>query len=193
LCRGIPAAQIPTVDCNNYLGMKILIDYLVGLGHTRLAFIDAGWLGDIRERLDAFIKITSELGFKEAKDYIQTELNDYEGGYRAMQRLLACSPAPTAVCASDDVMALGALRALQDAGKQVPQDISLVGFDGIDLVRFVTPRLTTVRQPIETMSSQTLDLLLNLIAHNNLDSLSYYIQAAPELIVGESTGPACLS
>ena len=193
LCRGIPAAQIPTVDCNNFLGMKLLIDHLVSLGHYRLAFINAGWLGDICERLTAFKKITSELGIQIPEEYIQSEPNDSEGGYRAMQRLLACSPTPTAVCASDDVMALGALKALQDAGKQVPGDISLAGFDDIDLARFVTPRLTTMRQPIEEMSSQALDFLMNLIAHKNLDIVSTYIQSTPELIIRESTGPARLS
>ncbi len=194
LCRGIPTVPIPSVDCNNQLGTKLLIDHLVDLGHERIAFIDGGWFGNIRERLEAFRLFTSERGFQIPEGYIQSETNDSEGGYRAMQRMLACSPAPTAVCASDDIMAIGALKALKDAGKRVPQDISLVGFDDIDMIRFVSPSLTTIRQPIEEISRQTIDILIRLITHkDNMEEIPNYLQIIPDLIVRESTGPAPLS
>lgn len=194
LCRGTPSANFSSVDCDSVVGMKLLLDHLVSLGHHRIAFIDGGWLGNIRERLKAFQQFTSEKGLQIPQEYIQSETNDSEGGYCAMQRLLDCTLPPTAVCASDDVMALGALKAINDAGKRVPQDISLTGFDDIDMVSFLTPGLTTIRQPIEEMSHRTIELLMQLITHqNNIEEAPNYFQITPDLIIRDSTGPAPLS
>jgi LacI family transcriptional regulator len=106
-----------------------------------------------------------------------------------MQRLLILAERPTAVLASDDIIALGALKAAHDLGLRVPQDISITGFDGIDLTRYVSPALTTVRQPIEEMSRQALRLLLEIVAGEALES-EQVIRIQPELVVRQSTGPA---
>jgi LacI family transcriptional regulator len=84
---------------------------------------------------------------------------------------------------------MGALKATIEAGLSVPQDISITGFDGIDLARYVSPGLTTVRQPIEEMSHQALTLLLEIIAGEILE-IEQLIRIRPELVVRESTGPA---
>jgi LacI family transcriptional regulator len=189
LCRGSQFVSVPTVNCDNRGGMRLLLDLLYELGHRRLAFIDGGWLGDIRERREAFLDYLSERNLTLSPEWIQAEVNDSDGGYRVMRALLNLSPRPTAVAASDDVMAIGALKAAADAGLRVPADISIVGFDDIEMVRFVSPSLTTVRQPIEEMCRRAIQLLLDMIDGQVIPDDEMLVQTPPELIVRESTGP----
>jgi LacI family transcriptional regulator len=89
--------------------------------------------------------------------------------------------------AADDIIAIGALKAAQEAGLHIPEQVSLTGFDGIEITQFVSPGLTTVRQPIEVMSQIALKRLLDLIAGKEAnEEVSIHVQ--PELIVRQSTG-----
>lgn len=98
----------------------------------------------------------------EARQY-ETARFDLPGGYAAMERLLDKLPGMTAVFAMSDVQALGALRALHDRGLRVPEDISVVGFDGIELGRFAVPQLATVRQDAQRLAERSVDLLIHQI------------------------------
>ena len=84
-------------------------------------------------------------------------------GYRAMQRLLDRMPDLTAVFAMADVLAVGAIRAIQDRGLRVPEDVSVVGFDGIELGSYLTPRLATIRQNRERIADRSVEILLRQI------------------------------
>jgi DNA-binding LacI/PurR family transcriptional regulator len=187
LCRGRQATMIPTVNCDNEVGIQMLMEHLCSLGHRRLMFIDGGWLGDIRERRRVFLnyQCDEELSLS----WIQAERNDAFGGYAAMVELLSIVPRPTAVVASDDIMAIGALKAAHEAGLRVPEDISLAGFDDIILGRFSCPSLTTVRQPIELMGRKAIQLLLELIEGHEIPKEDLLTEITPELVVRESTGP----
>lgn len=187
LCRGSARAAIPTINTNNSQGMRLVLDHLVGLGHRRLAFLDGGWLGDIRERRETFAAILADYNLELPDAWVQAEVNNSEGGYRAMQAVLALPERPTAVIASDDLMAIGALRAVTDAGLQVPRDISLVGFDDIIISRYLSPALTTVRQPVKEMCREALRIMLEMV--NGQDVAENLVQLSPKLIVRESTGP----
>ncbi len=187
LCRGNSPAAIPTVNTDNSQGMKLLVEHLISLGHRRLAFLDGGWLGDIRERREAFISTLADHNLDLPNMWIQAESNNAEGGYRAMQTLLALPERPSAVIASDDLMAIGALRAAKEAGLQVPRDISLTGFDDIVISHYFSPALTTVHQPVKDMCHKALDILLRLI--DGQDICEQLVQLPPQLIVRESTGP----
>lgn len=188
LCRGSSKTAIPTVNTDNRQGMKLVLDHLLGLGHRRLAFLDGGWLGDIRERRETFAALLADFGLALPEAWIQTEVNSSEGGYRAMQAILALPERPTTVIASDDLMAIGALRAAADAGLHVPGDLSLVGFDDIVVARYLSPALTTVRQPVKEMCRTALRIMLEAV--NGRPVMEMLIQLSPELIVRESTGPA---
>jgi LacI family transcriptional regulator len=190
LCRGRSRSAIPTVNLDNATGMGLLLEHLHGLGHRRLAFVSGGWLGDIGEREEAFRRFVQERDLPALPDYVQTETNSLEGGYRALQRLLALPTPPTAVLAADDVMAVGALKAAVEAGRRVPQDLSITGFDDIAMARFTHPALTTVHQPIETMSQRAMAKLLNLIANPEPADGGWTTTVMPELVVRASTGPA---
>jgi DNA-binding LacI/PurR family transcriptional regulator len=189
VCRGNARAEAITINSDNRAGMQALLDHLTCLGHRRLAFIDGGWAGDFKERRKVFIRYLNDKRLEIRPEWTVVDSDDPVGGYQAMQRLLSLTERPTAVLASDDIIALGALKAAHDLGLRVPQDISITGFDGIDLTRFVSPALTTVRQPIEEMSRQALQLLMAIIAGDALEN-EQVIRIQPELVLRQSTGPA---
>ena len=90
------------------------------------------------------------------------------------------------------LMALGALQAALDLGFRVPEDVSLVGFDDIEVARFVRPRLTTIRQPIEEMSHMMLNWINTMIQQKDTPIESRYIKIKPEIIIRDSTGPVAI-
>jgi DNA-binding LacI/PurR family transcriptional regulator len=177
VCRGPSPASLYTVNTDNYAGTYGLLNHLYDLGHRRFGFIDGGWLGDLRERREAFLSYIEERDLTLRPEWIQTQSNNAEGGYRAMRLLIESRERPTAVFAADDIMAIGVLKAVADAGLRVPDDFSVVGFDDIDLARFFCPALTTMRQPIDAMSERVLSLMLELI------------DDPPLLVARQSTGP----
>jgi LacI family transcriptional regulator len=112
-----------------------------------------------------------------------------EIGYKPMKTLLDKTRDFTAIFCFNDIAAIGAIRALKDAGFDVPGDVSVVGFDDIQSAAYTTPSLTTVRQPLMAMGKRGAQVLLERIA-NSEKAYPAEIVMAPELIVRESTGPA---
>jgi DNA-binding LacI/PurR family transcriptional regulator len=112
-----------------------------------------------------------------------------EGGRQAMTELLAHAPNLTAIFVLNDLMALGALDAARAAGRRVPSDLSIVGFDDIPFAALANPPLTTVGQPIRQLGEQAADLLLDVIEHGptNVTSAQPSVLMPNELIVREST------
>ncbi|MGD0730737.1 MAG: substrate-binding domain-containing protein, partial [Terracidiphilus sp.] len=111
-----------------------------------------------------------------------------EIGYKPMQALLEKTRGFTAVFCFNDISAIGAIRALKDAGLNVPADVSVIGFDDIPSAAFNTPSLTTVRQPLREMGRRGAQILLERIANRDRE-FPTEIVIAPELVVRESTGP----
>jgi DNA-binding LacI/PurR family transcriptional regulator len=190
LCRGHAPGSLYTVNSDNELGVRMLFEHLWSLGHRRIAYLDGGWLGDIRERRDAFLAVSAEKGVTPPNGSIRVVNSDMAGGKRGAVELLGLTERPTAIMASDDAMAIGALRAVLEAGLQVPGDVSIVGFDDIDASAYTVPALTTVRQSIDEMSRQALRLLIGLIATENRPEPGTLIRVKPELVVRESAGSA---
>jgi DNA-binding LacI/PurR family transcriptional regulator len=190
LCRGQSRSPIPTVNSDNVAGTKLILEHLYGLGHRRLAFISGGWLGDLRERQEAYRAFLESHHLPCPAEYVQSEVNSLDGGYRALQRLFELPTPPTAVLAADDVMAIGALKAAADHGLRVPGDLSLTGFDDIEMARFTRPSLTTVRQPVELMSRRATQWLIALIRSEDAPEGDWAAPILPELVVRASTGRA---
>ena len=113
-----------------------------------------------------------------------------EIGYEPMKALLAKTRNFTAIFCFNDIAAIGAIRALTDAGLSVPGDVSVVGFDDIQSAAFYTPSLTTVRQPLNEMGKRGARILLERIAKPEDKSLCAEVLIEPEFVVRESTGPA---
>jgi LacI family transcriptional regulator len=158
-----PDERVNYVDVDNVGGARMAVEHLIRLGHTRIATITGPLimahgedrLQGYRQALEAHRLPVDERLIVEG-DYTE------ESGSIGMQRLLAASP--TALFAASDVMAIGALKALREAGLRVPEDVALVGFDDLSIASAVVPALTTVRQPIEHLGSMAADLLLNSLA-----------------------------
>lgn len=133
---------------DNYGGARALAEHLLRRGYRRIAYITGSdYTSDNAERLRGLKDALAAHGLSLPESYVTQ--GDYyrESGYRAMVQLLEKSPSPEAVFAANDQMAIDAMLALRDRGLRVPEDIAVVGFDDIPLAGYVTPPLTTVRQP----------------------------------------------
>lgn len=156
-------SNLASVSTDDALAAETCIRYLVRHGHRRIGIL-GGVLGGADPssiRLAGCEKGFSACGisFDQERQYRAARFS-LESGYAAMEKLLVTLPEMTAVFAFSDAMAIGALRALRDHGKRVPEDISLVGYDGIELSRYSIPRLTTVRQEEHALAQRGVALLL---------------------------------
>jgi len=171
-----------TID--NHAVVRLAIGHLRDLGHTDIAMIVAPRdISVVEARVEAFLALTDGRGrlIPTGDDF------GLHGGYSAIVRLLDAGEAlPTAFFASNDMMAAGAMRALSERGLRIPQDISLVGMDDVPICSYLTPALTTVRQPLELLANAGIALLLSLIDDKPTDA---HVVLMPELVVRESTAP----
>ena len=123
------------------------------------------------------------VAFDKEKQYMETFFNMADS-YSAMQVLMQKMPDITAVFAMSDVMAIGAIRAINDSGKKVPEDISVVGFDGLELAEYLYPKLTTIRQNRERIAQRSVEILLDCIDNG---AAAVHETVPFSIIVGEST------
>ena len=143
-----------------------VIEYLAKKGHTSIGVVG----GNLTETEISFRRFTgAKWGFKNSKLSFNQRLQyepcrfSMEEGYQAAMRLLNRNTAITAIFAMSDLIALGTMRAIYDMGKRVPEDISIVGYDGIALSRYCVPRLTTVQQDTTQLAKKGVDLILQRI------------------------------
>jgi|FLYN01.1.fsa_nt_gi DNA-binding LacI/PurR family transcriptional regulator len=188
LIDSLAAPTIPSVSVDNFKAGYVATQYAIELGHRRIAHISGALSLEVaRQRRNGYLQAISDYQL----DYQQviSPLNDrwdYQSGYRAMCDLLASDPPPTAVFAAGDQMAIGAYRALAEAGLNVPGDISVIGFDDIEAASYTIPPLTTIRQPLDQLARRAFDLLLNLLDGQQPETIQVFLE--PELIVRQSTG-----
>ncbi|MBM6405344.1 LacI family DNA-binding transcriptional regulator [Phycicoccus sp. CSK15P-2] len=161
---GRPSAVRPrcVVDVDNLAGGRTAVQHLVGTGRRRLAVLAGPQdMSSGRDRLVGALDAADDAGIP--PDGVSVAYGDYseESGRRAMTELLGAGPAPGAVFAASDLMAVGALRALRSAGLSVPDDVSLVGYDDAPVARLTDPELTTVHQPVTRMGQVMVDLLVD--------------------------------
>lgn len=179
----------PTAKIDNTQAAKLAIQHLYDLGHRKIAHL-TGPIGALpaRERLEGYHNFLDEFGIRAR--YTSTHEGTWgaESGYMAMKHLLQGYDHPTAIFASNDSMAIGALHALHEHGLRVPEDVSVVGVDDIELAKHLHPPLTTIRQPIDRMARVGIDLLLKLIEdRENIQLNQSYHVFSPELVVRQST------
>jgi LacI family transcriptional regulator len=161
-----PANQSHVVDSTNWQGAYEATQYLIGLGHERIGFITGLMtLNSAVERLEGYkaALLDHHLPF----DPILVAPGDFwqPSGIVAAIRLLDLSKRPTAIFASNDLSAFGAMEAIRDRGLDIPNDISIVGFDDMPQASLVYPRLTTVRQPLDQMGRVAARMLIEEIEH----------------------------
>ena len=184
---------VSNISLNHQRAAELAISYLAGLGHSRIAYIKGqSFSSDTAPRWAAILETTTRLGLTVDPALVaqlETDAPTNEPGYFAAQRLLASRRPFTALFAFNDISAIGAVRALREAGLRVPQDVSVVGFDDIQSAAFQNPSLTTVRQPLHAMGLLAAETLLSQIDHGMPASGAEVRKVDPELIVRESSGP----
>lgn len=186
---GVPVRGIPLVNTDNQSGARKAMRHLLALGHKRIAFLDVGWSGDHWLRRQVYEQMMSDAGLA-YEPYLVISDEGMEAGYRAAHALLTMDSAPTAIFASEDLLAYGAMRAAAELGIAIPDDLSIIGFDDLPFSEYSAPPLTTVRQPVERIADVISNLLVSLIGGNaEVDDTNEIILLEPELIIRESTAP----
>jgi len=176
----------PWVILDNRKTGSLVAEHLLALGHRDLAHI-CGPL-DLRlsiERLESFESAVRARGLAPISHVVGDASWSCESGYVAMRSLLRSEPIPTAVFASNDRLAIGAMRAVVERGLRVPDDISVVGVDDIEMAPYLTPPLTTVRQRLADVATLGTKILLDLI--HGVEPNETQVVFEPELVVREST------
>ncbi len=189
LDRLIPGWTGDSVVGDNRAGMALVVEHLLSLGHRRIALVNGDpRLSSARERGEAFKAAMLSRGVQPVA--ITEGLFTLQSGYEQTARLLSMHPRPTAICTGNDLLALGALSAIMDAGLKVPQDLSLVGYDDIAYARLAYPPLTTVRQPARDMGATAARLILDrLTGVHGVDRRPVQMVLKTELVVRQSTAP----
>ena len=182
------AAAYHTVDIDNYGGAFAMTEHLLQLGHTEIRMIGgAGGNRDAYERKRGFRAALEQKGLTWLDGWIVSGAFTEASGYRATQTLLTQSIQPTAIFAANDSMAVGALSALREAGRRVPEDVAVVGFDDIPIAEYVTPPLTTVRVSIATLGARAAERLFSSIQAHNKNERQHEVLPT-ELVIRSSCG-----
>jgi DNA-binding LacI/PurR family transcriptional regulator len=183
---------VTNVVLDHVQAATLALNHLASLGHQRIAFMKGNPLSsDSDDRWKAICEVAQKIGMRiDPELTVQIDINDPtpQLGYPFAKQLLARKKPFTALFAYNDISAIGAIRALQEHGLRVPQDVSVMGFDDIPGAAFNTPTLTTVRQPLARMGQVAAQTLLERIAGR--DDYPPEIAIEPELVVRESTAKA---
>ena len=185
--RDILGPRIDTVSNDDVAGSAVAVEHLLSLGHRRIAHLSGGDNPISRDREQGYRDAMAAAGLAQRTLVVPGSLTD-SGGYAAAQQALAATPPPTALVVANDLAAIGAIAAVQDAGLRVPEDVSVVGYDGISLGGLRTLSLTTVAQPLTRMGALAAARLFERIERPG--GRARHIDVTAELVVRGTTGPA---
>ncbi|WP_170116097.1 ribose operon transcriptional repressor RbsR [Brenneria roseae] len=176
---------IDVIKDNSLLGGEMATNYLISRGYRKIACI-AGPQDKTSayNRLEGYRQAMKHAGLSVPDEYEIFGDFEFETGYRAMQRLLTLEEKPEAVFTCNDAMAVGVYRALYQAGLSIPEDVAVIGYDDIELARYISPPLTTIHQPKDELGELAVDTLLYRLEHP--DTEPNVLVLTPELMVRES-------
>lgn len=175
------------VTIDHVSGVKIAAVHILSLGHRQVGCITYGPLTPHnKRRLNAFLDTFADAGIVIKEEFIRYGYYDPESGYEAMQSLLQVRPLLTAVFGMNDLMALGAMRAIHEAGLKIPEDIAVVGYDDMRFAPFTHPTLTTIQSPEVEQGQAAGAMLIKLIEGEHLPKQQISLQ--PKLIIRNSCG-----
>jgi LacI family transcriptional regulator len=182
-----PASNVSIVKADNDAGTREAVRHLSTLGHDRIGFITGNLkVASARERLDAYRTEVAELGLNPQTDLVVDGDFTLDGGATAARQLLGLNEPPTALLASSDAEAFGVMQVAREMGVTIPGDLSLVGFDDIPEASYVTPTLTTVRQPMREMGVLAAEMLMSIVEEGQGQTST--VRLPTQLIVRETTG-----
>jgi DNA-binding LacI/PurR family transcriptional regulator len=186
-----PAPGVTNIVLDHHQAARLALTHLADLGHREIAIVRGQpFSSDSKDRWDSICQVAQEMGIVILPELIvQLDADDPSPlmGYRFTKELLSRTKNFTAIFAYNDITAIGAIRAIQESGLRVPQDISVVGFDDIRDAAYHTPSLTTVRQPLRKMGEIAAQTLLERVEGRK--DYPSQIAIEPLLVVRESTGP----
>jgi LacI family transcriptional regulator len=185
--RGESLPDVPSVGATNFAGGFAATEYLLSLGHRRIAVIGGQPYKCTTARLAGYRAALQEAGVPVEPLLMQPGSFQAKAGYASANALLDVPEPPTAIFAGNDLQAMGVYRALYERGLRVPDDMSVVGFDDVPLVALLTPALTTVRQPVREMGALATRMLLRIVAGETLESAR--VELTTSLMVRESCAP----
>ena len=185
---GEPHHDTPSIGATNWNGGLTATRHLLGLGHRRIGVIGgpAGVLCS-RARVDGFRAAMDEAGVPIDTSLVSHGAFQVDEGIATGRRLLARRDRPTAIVTGNDLQALGVYQAAREARLHIPEDLSVVGFDDLPIARWVSPPLTTIRQPLIEMAEAAAELVLGLARGDEPPQMR--VELATALIVRESTAP----
>jgi LacI family transcriptional regulator len=162
--------EVDTVITDNHLSGRLAGQHLLELGHRRVGIIRGpSNITPSAQRVSGLTETYAAAGHPLGSELLAVGDFHSESGYKAARDLLRLASRPTAIFACNDLMAIGALRAIHEAGLTVPGDVSLVGHDDIELASYTQPSLTTISQPITDLAETSIHLLLQRIRHPEMD------------------------
>ena len=171
---------------DNANGMMNLVRHVYEKGHRRIAYIHGNDTAVTENRLTGFYRACEELGLEVPDDYIGAcEYHEPGSCYRATKKILALKERPTCILFSDDYSYIGGAAAIAEAGLRVPEDLSVVGYDGIHMAKVMSPRLTTWEQNTEELGRLAADKLIERIEHPRT-ALPEHIVIEGRLLEGET-------
>jgi LacI family transcriptional regulator len=158
-------SSVPTVGFDNRKGMRLMADKVLSLGHRNIAIISGMLKGNDRttERLEGIRDAFRGYGIDADRLQVIETPYEVENGATAFVMLMQSTPRPTAVICGNDVLGVGAVCAARDLGLNVPGDVSITGFDDIELARIVTPQLTTIHVPHRDMGRKAAEALIEMV------------------------------
>ena len=179
-------ANLSSVSVDDFQGGKAAATKLCKLGHRRIGILsgDNKSEGPFRERFSGICNALSEYGIDEAGKFTEICEFSFRSAYEKAYKLISEHSDLTAVIAMSDIIAIGAVRAFSDMRLKIPDDISVIGFDGLELAKFYTPRITTFYQPVDKLADISVKKLVEMIENN--DEASHILLEA-EYVSGETT------
>jgi DNA-binding LacI/PurR family transcriptional regulator len=185
---GEPLHDTPSVGATNWNGGLTATRHLLGLGHRRIAVLGGpDWILCSRARIDGYRSAMAEAGVAIDPALISYGKFEVEEGIDRGRELLRLPDRPTAIFAGNDLQALGVYQAAREARLHIPEDLSVVGFDDLPVTQWVSPPMTTIRQPLIEMAEAAAEMVIT-IARGETPAQPR-VELATELIVRESTAP----
>jgi len=181
------SADAPIVNIDEKKGVYMGISYLRDLGHKDIAFISDLRHGGVKEREEYFQNYYKKNSLFLNKDYVKTCHSERKEAVACAQRLLSLQQPPTAIFCATDLAAIGTMFSVLRMGLRIPEDVSVLGFDDIEISSDFYPALSTVRQPVGVMAEKAVNLLMELINGINKDDvIEDRILVKPQLIIRQS-------
>lgn len=190
--RFIPEIASRCIALDNYKGSYLATEHLIRQGHQHIGYICSSHdIDDAHDRKTGYLQALEDNGINVKEEYIEYGEPDEEGGEQAVINLIAKNTPITAIATYNDYMAAGCMALLQENGIRIPEDMSVIGFDDGHIARYIYPRLTTIRYPIQIMANQAVNLSLKLASRDAKEEQKEHKLFIPILVRRSSVG--CIS